>query len=76
MSSRIYPKEVFDREVDRLRSKYYYCPKCYSNNISNADGYFTLVYEYKCYGCKNVFLKKEALTLNDIRNLKINKIIK
>lgn len=71
MSGRVYPVEVFERSI-----KYYYCPKCHSNNISNADGYFTLIHEYKCLNCKNIFEKSESLTLCDIRNIKIDICLK
>ena len=76
MSGRVYPIEVFERELDRLRIKYYYCPKCHSNNISSAHGYFTLIHEYKCLNCKSIFEKSESLTLSDIRNTKIDICLK
>lgn len=63
------------REIERLKVGYYYCPKCFKNNLSNKSGHFYLFDGYFCYFCNSSFLQKNALTKQDIREVKIDKIL-
>ena len=76
MNSRIYPQEVFEREIERLKLGYYYCPECYENSLTDRIGYLQLFGNYCCKKCQLTFPKQEALTKEKIREIKINKILK
>ncbi len=77
MSSRIYSEETYQREIDRLKLGYLHCPECYSKNIDyKTDEGFTLFHDYICKDCKRSRSKNDFLTLSQVRNKKINKLLK
>ena len=78
MSSRIYPEEVFRKEIEKLKLKYYFCPYCFGNDLTDKTvlNRIQLFVDYYCKTCHRTFPKFEALTKEKIREIKINKILK
>jgi transposase len=76
MNSRIYSKEVFDREIERLKLGYYYCPECFQNSLTDRIEQLQLFGNYCCKNCGLLLSKNEALTKEKVREIKINKILK
>lgn len=76
MNNRIYSEEVYKKEIEKLKLKYYYCPKCLGNDLTDKVEYLQLVGNFYCERCKQTFNKSLALTKSKIREIKINKILK
>ena len=76
MNGRIYSEELFKKELEKLKMGFYYCPHCYSNNLSCAVGGFVLFYDYNCTDCDETFNRNKSLTKSEVRNKKINSILK
>jgi transposase-like protein len=76
MSGRIYSQDKYDLENIRLKSGYFICPMCNRNNISNQSGPFTLFLDYMCRKCNKIFPKDEVLTIPNLRNKKIDEILR
>ncbi len=72
MNSRVYPKNIFKREVNSLRIKMakLHCPKCYS-----CDVFADLNDRCTCRNCYSNFEFKELLNGNQVRDKKIDKIL-
>jgi len=72
MNSRIYSEKIFNRELNSFKVKILelHCPKCFSSNI-----YADLKDIYVCNECldKNDF--KDLLTIDQVRNSKIENIL-
>ena len=72
MNSRVYPEKIFNRELNsfKVRILELHCPKCFSSNI-----YADLKDIYVCRECldKNDF--KDLLTIDQVRNSKIENIL-
>ncbi len=70
MNNRIYPKEVFEKEVEKYVQKMMtmYCPDCCS--IRLEPGHFIM--DIKCGQCGS---KKESVTYQQLREVKINKLL-
>jgi ribosomal protein S27AE len=72
MNSRIYPKELYQKEVNSLKVKIVklHCPKCFSNEI---------IVNYKdIYTCKECSAKSDfnnLLNIDQVRDRKINSIL-
>lgn len=80
MNSRIYPPEIFEKEVMKLQGKIY-CPNCYSFNISSVISYFPYIESKKrgclsCRCCNQRCRPNQLLTINEVRNKKIDGVIK
>lgn len=68
-NGRIYPENPhYD-----LNKKY--CPICKLNQLSTKIVELHLFYSYYCQKCKKEIDKSKVLCVDDIRNLKINKIL-
>lgn len=81
MNNRIYPKSVFDKAIKdfELKLNNYYCPKCFNNNcVSDVDKETGTIYleQYKCHNCSSLFDFSDALTKQDVRNKKIDIVLK
>ena len=72
MNSRIYSEKIFNRELNSFKVKILklHCPKCFSKDI-----YADLKDIYVCRECldKNDF--KDLLTIDQVRNSKIENIL-
>jgi hypothetical protein len=72
MNSRIYSEKIFNRELNSFKVKILelHCPKCFSKDI-----YADLKDIYVCNECldKNDF--KDLLTIDQVRNSKIENIL-
>jgi len=75
MNNRIYSEEVFKKEIENLKLKYYFCPDCFANDITDRVGQLQLFGNYYCKSCQHTFPKSDALTKDKIREIKINKIL-
>jgi transposase-like protein len=76
-NNRVYPSELFDREMRRFEMRMKYCPKCFSNNLSFVDKKEIILFDqFICLDCDQVFLKTESIDRDDIRSKKIDKILK
>ena len=75
MNNRIYSQETFQREVEKLKLKYYFCPDCFENDLTDRINHLQLFGNYYCKSCKHTFNKSEALTKDKVREIKINKIL-
>lgn len=71
MNRRVYPKEMYDKEV---MLRYYHCPFCLGCRIVCRIDVF-LGYDYLCLDCDKPFHKNLAITKSSARNKKINKIL-
>ena len=79
MSSRIYTKGLFDSVILESELKLRYCPTCSKNDLSTIfnQGQLKLFGDrYYCPNCDKVVHKSETDTLQNIRDKKINKILK
>ena len=76
MNGRIYSEEIFKQELAKLEMGFCYCPYCFSNNLSNNLSWFVLFYDYNCYDCGKIFSRNKSLAKNEVRNKKINTILK
>lgn len=80
MNNRIYPKYVMDQAIRSLELKLnnHYCPKCFNNNISDVDKENGTIYleQYKCHNCSRLFDFSDVLTKQDVRNKKIDIVLK
>jgi hypothetical protein len=76
MNNRIYPEEVFKKEIEKLKLKYYYCPKCFGNDLTDKVEYLQLIGNYYCKSFKHTFSTMERFTKDKVREIKINKILK
>ena len=76
MNNRIYSEEVFRKEIEKLKLKYYFCPDCFGNELTDRIGYLQLFGNYYCKTCQHTFNKSEALTKERVREIKINKILR
>ncbi len=76
MSGRIYSKEIFQKQFDIYKMCYLYCPNCFGNNLTSKEGHFMLFQDYKCLDCNKLFYKEDALTRQNIRNRKIECLLK
>ena len=80
MNSRVYPAEIFEVEVAKLQGKIY-CPNCYSFNVISVISYFPYIESKKrgslsCKTCNKRCKSNQLLTINEVRNKKINEVIK
>jgi len=83
MNSRIYPKEVFNAEINKLLNQgRIYCPDCYSINILDVSLTYSKyntkskVRELrKCGRCSGIFKSSEILTKSEVRNKKIDEVL-
>lgn len=80
MNSRIYPSEIFEKEVMKIQGKIY-CPNCYSFNIISVISYFPYIESKKrgsvsCKTCNKRYNPNQLLTINEVRNKKIDEVIK
>ena len=76
MNNRIYSEEAFRKEIENLKLKYYFCPDCFGNELTDTIDHLQLIKNYYCKNCKHTFNKSEALTKERVREIKINKILK
>ncbi len=80
MNNRIYPKSIFDKAMKDydLKIRNLHCPKCLDNYLGYVDEHTGTIYlnDYKCYMCSNVFDMSDALTKQDVRNKKIDIVLK
>ena len=72
MNSRIYPKELYEKEVNSLKVKIakLHCPKCFSDEI--------IVNSKDIYTCKQCSVKSDfdhLLNIDQVRDRKINSIL-
>ncbi len=72
MNSRVYPKNIFTREVNSLRINILKlsCPKCFSKNVF-AD----LNDDCTCRDCYSKFDFKNLLNFTQVRDKKIDTIL-
>lgn len=80
MNNRIYTKEVFEKEIQRLNGKIY-CPNCHSSSTTFNESYFPCTASTKrglinCSNCRSNFEVCDLLSLDDIREKKINEVLK
>ena len=82
MNGRIYPKELFLEQVEKLKNKgKIYCPDCYSFVIevvmsySKYDLQSKLRGMKKCNSCGKIHKDDHLLTLIDVRNKKIDEVL-
>ena len=81
MNNRIYPKDLFEIEVNRLKGKVY-CPNCYSNAVIVGNVSYYPYIESKergtssCHNCSMVFNFNNLLTKDEVRDRKIDEITK
>lgn len=71
MNNRIYPRELFDKEVHKIINQKY-CPICYyenkkylMNTIDNQD------YQFKCQSCGEMV---NLISKEKMRDLKIDRL--
>jgi hypothetical protein len=57
MNNRIYSEEFFRKEIEKLKLKYYFCPDCFSNDLTDRIDYLQLFGNYYCMSCKNVAVR-------------------
>jgi transposase-like protein len=76
MNTRIYPKESFDKAVRQYEVRTTICPRCYSKDIRLVDSKFDWVNEFECKKCDHKFNKEQSLTVESLRNKKIDDILK
>ena len=72
MNSRVYPEVVFNRDLNSIKVKILelHCPKCFSSNI-----YADLKDIYVCKECSDKNDFKDLLTIDQVRNSKIENIL-
>lgn len=71
MNSRIYPKELFQREISRIRIiGEFGCPNCFSSDITDISLYYV-----KCKRCQSKFDFKKLLNKTQVRDKKIEQIL-
>ena len=72
MNSRVYPEVVFNRDLNSIKVKILelHCPKCFSSNI-----YADLKDIYVCKECSDKNDFKYLLTIDQVRNSKIENIL-
>jgi ribosomal protein L37AE/L43A len=75
MNSRIYTEKSFRKEIEKLKLKYYFCPNCFGNDLTDRIDYLQLFGNYYCKTCQLTFDKFEALTKDKVREIKINNIL-
>ena len=81
MNSRIYPKEVFENEVNKYLGKIY-CPHCYSFVIDSVLSYAKYNIKSKvrnmkyCGSCEKHTNNNNLLTKVEIRTKKIDEVLK
>ena len=42
MNNRIYSEEVFRKEIEKLKLKYYFCPDCFGNDLTDRLNHLQL----------------------------------
>jgi hypothetical protein len=70
MNNRVYPKNIFTREVNRINIAKLHCPKCFSMNV-RAD----LNDDCNCKDCYSKFEFRRLLTHNQVRDKKIDSLL-
>lgn len=75
MSSRVYPKELFDEIIISEKLKLLFCPYCYKNNLSSKNGNLIIIGGYNCKNCNKIIDENEAINRAKMRDIKINKIL-
>lgn len=70
MNSRIYPKELYQKEVNRIRIGKLSCPNCFSSYIITYSGD-----NCKCKKCQSKFDFKNLLNQTQVRDKKIEQIL-
>jgi hypothetical protein len=70
MNSRVYPKNIFTREVNRIQIGRLHCPKCLSNDV-----YSNLNDVCACRDCYSKSDFKELLNKEQVRERKIINIL-
>lgn len=70
MNSRIYPKELFQRKISRIRIGKLSCPNCFSSDIITDSGD-----NCKCKKCQLKFDFKKLLNQTQVRDKKIEQIL-
>ena len=72
MNSRVYPEVVFNRDLNSIKVKILelHCPKCFSKDI-----YADLKDVYVCRECSDKNDFKDLLTIDQVRNSKIENIL-
>jgi DNA-directed RNA polymerase subunit RPC12/RpoP len=83
MNTRIYPQNVFLEQVEKLKNRdKIYCPNCYSLVIDTFMSYSKYDLQSKvrnvkkCISCGKVHKSDSILTLIDVRNKKIDEVLK
>lgn len=81
MNSRIYPKEVYENEINRYLGKIY-CPHCYSFVIDSVLSYVKYDIQSKvrnikyCNSCEKHTKNSDLLSKKEIRTKKIDEVLK
>jgi len=70
MNSRIYPKELYQKEVNRIVIGKLSCPNCFSSDITTNSGD-----NCKCKKCQSKFDFKNLLSQTQVRDKKIEQIL-
>jgi ribosomal protein L37AE/L43A len=70
MNSRIYPADIYTKQILRLQFGKLSCPNCYSNDIRSLKKDI-----WKCNSCKVRVDFKNLLTPSQLRNKKIEDIL-
>jgi hypothetical protein len=83
MNSRIYHKEVFLKELERLKDQgRIYCPHCYSTSLKKVELSYSK-YKLKsrvrgltqCFSCYEIFKTDEVLNKIGLRDKKIGEVL-
>lgn len=81
MNTRVYPPEIYQKALNDLLGKKY-CPHCYSDTKKITLSYSSLNIRSsvrnvkRCECCKKVLNDTELLNKQDIRNKKIEEVLK
>ena len=78
MNGRIYSQEVFEKALLDLQRGEMYCSNCFSNDLDYKERDTNIVYihDYKCYSCFNMIHKSDILSKSQVREKKIDRVLK
>jgi hypothetical protein len=64
------------KEQAKAEMEKHYCPVCFTNNMTNQVGYFTLFDDLYCLDCEKTYNKNSTLRKSKIRDSKFRSILK
>ena len=78
MNKRLYNEGVFNKALEDYmeRSSDKYCYYCYSNNLEKTYNHYAMSGDYRCLDCSKYFSQGMALSKQEMRNFKINDVLK